>query len=45
MFSRHSDDWTAVALTEADVLRMPEIGVELGLAEIYAGADLGDSVP
>ena len=39
VFSRHGDDWTGTALTEADSLRMPEIGTELGLAEIYADVD------
>ena len=32
-----------VALTEADVLRMPEIGTELGLAEIYADVEFDDA--
>jgi Uma2 family endonuclease len=35
VFSRHDADWTVTTLTEADVLTMPEIGIELGLAEIY----------
>ena len=43
VFSRHGDDSTGTALTEADMLRMPEIGIELGLAEIYADADFGDA--
>ena len=34
---------SARALTEADVLQMPEIGIELALAEIYADADLGEA--
>jgi Uma2 family endonuclease len=43
VFSRHGDDWTGTALTEADSLRMPEIGTELGLAEIYADVDFDDA--
>jgi len=37
---RRGDDWLTSALTAEDVLRMPEIGVELPLAGIYAGAEL-----
>jgi Uma2 family endonuclease len=40
VFSRHADEWTGHALTETDVLRMPEIGIELPLADIYADAEL-----
>ena len=36
VFERHGDDWDARALTAGDVLRMPEIGAELPLADIYA---------
>ena len=43
VFSRHGEDWTGTALTEADMLRMPEIGIELGLADIYADVDLRDA--
>ena len=45
VFSRHGDDWTGSALTEADVLRMPEIGIELALAEIYADARFSAGAP
>ena len=41
VFVRHGDDWTGTALTEVDTLRMPEIGIELELVEIYADADFG----
>ena len=44
VFSRQADEWTGHALTEIDVLRLPEIGVELPLADIYADADL-DAAP
>ena len=39
VFSRMGADWIARALTEGDVLRMPEIGIELGLAEIYVDVE------
>jgi Uma2 family endonuclease len=42
VFARHGDDWSATALTEADILQMPEIGIELALADIYADADFGE---
>jgi Uma2 family endonuclease len=43
VFSRHGDEWTVSVLTEADILRMPEISVELALAEIYADVEFGDA--
>jgi Uma2 family endonuclease len=33
------EDWIATALTEGDMLRLPELGIELPLAECYAGLD------
>jgi Uma2 family endonuclease len=36
VFARHGSDWDARALTADDVLRMPEIDVEIRLADIYA---------
>jgi len=36
LFTRRSEDWIATALTEGDVLTMPEIGVSIPLDEIYA---------
>jgi Uma2 family endonuclease len=36
VFARHGLDWDARALTAGDVLRMPEIDVELPLSDIYA---------
>jgi Uma2 family endonuclease len=45
VFSRHDEEWTGHALTEVDVLRMPGIGIELPLADIYADADLGAAPP
>jgi hypothetical protein len=34
------DPWTATPLTDGDVLRMPEIGIEIPIAEFYEGTDL-----
>ena len=39
VFSRLGADWIAHALTDGDVLQMPEIGIELTLAEIYADVE------
>ena len=33
-------DWTATALTPDDVVRMPEIGIEVPVAEFYENVDL-----
>lgn len=40
VFSRLGSDWIAHALTERDVLQMPEIGIDLPLADIYADVPL-----
>ncbi|MBV8402063.1 MAG: Uma2 family endonuclease [Acetobacteraceae bacterium] len=40
VFERSGDDWVGHVLTDTDVLRMPEIGIELPLAELYEGVDL-----
>lgn len=37
VFARGGDDWVGHVLTVGAVLAMPEIGVELPLAELYAG--------
>ena len=37
--------WTTTALTEGDVLSMPEIGVEIPVAEFYEGMDTTGAVP
>jgi hypothetical protein len=39
MFERIGDDWVGHLLNPASVLRMPEIGIELALAELYEGVD------
>jgi Uma2 family endonuclease len=36
------DPWIATALTDGDVLRMPEIGIEIPIAEFYEGTDILD---
>ncbi len=42
VFERASGDngWAATTLTGDDTLRMPEIGIELPVAELYEGVDL-----
>jgi len=37
------DPWTASPLTEDDVLPMPEIGIDVPVAEFYEGTDLADT--
>jgi Uma2 family endonuclease len=41
VFVRQGPDWNARVLTAGDLLRMPEIEVEIRLADIYADAQLG----
>jgi Uma2 family endonuclease len=40
VFSRLGSDWIARALTESDAFQMPEIGMELPLADIYADVSM-----
>ncbi len=40
MFERIDDDWVGHLLNAASVLRMPEIGIEVALAELYEGVAL-----
>ncbi len=42
VYVRKGDDFVAETLTADGVLGMPEIGVELPLAEFYLGLDLGE---
>lgn len=42
VFSRLGTEWTARALTDGDVLAMPEIGIELRLSEIYVDAEFDE---
>ena len=45
VFSRLGDDWTGHVVTGDAVLAMPEIGVDLPLAEAYAGIELATDDP
>jgi Uma2 family endonuclease len=40
MFERVGDDWVGHLLAADSMLRMPEIGLEVPLAELYEGIDL-----
>ena len=42
MFERVGDDWIGHILAPGDVIRMPELGIELPLAELFDGVDLSD---
>jgi len=44
VFSRVGAEWTARALTDGDVLAMPEIGIELRLTEIYVDVEFDEGV-
>jgi Uma2 family endonuclease len=39
MFERVGDDWVGHLLAADTMLRMPEIGLEIPLAELYEGVD------
>jgi Uma2 family endonuclease len=43
-FERVGDEWVGHILRENSILRMPEIGLELPLAEFYDGIDLSSPV-
>ncbi len=46
--ARGDEPWRATALTAEDTLRMPEIGIEIPVADLYQDVDLpeaGDSTP
>ena len=40
VFAREGGVWTGRALTNGEILAMPEIDIEIPLADIYEGADL-----
>ena len=40
LFERIADDWVGHLLAAASVLRMPEIGIELPLVELYEGVEV-----
>lgn len=37
IFAREGDDWVGRTLGESDLLALPEIGIEVPLAELYIG--------
>jgi Uma2 family endonuclease len=43
VFSRAEDDWVGHVLKEDGVLHMPEIGIELPIAELYDGIDFTEA--
>jgi len=45
VFERRDDMWTAFAITEEDTLRMPEIEIEVPLAELYESLDFELATP
>jgi Uma2 family endonuclease len=40
VFARQGDDWLSEILGEKDLLRLPDIGIEIPLAELYIDIDL-----
>lgn len=45
VFERLGETWTAFAITEEDTLRMPKIGIEVPLAELYDSPELATASP
>ena len=45
VFARKGEDWVSEVVTDEGVLRMPEIGIEVPLAELYADIDLSEEAP
>ncbi len=43
VFARDGDDWVGHIVSGTAVLDMPEIGIEVPLAELYEGVPLGDA--
>jgi Uma2 family endonuclease len=43
IFERRGDDWVGHVVADDAVLAMPEIGIEIPLAELYEGIDLTDA--
>jgi Uma2 family endonuclease len=42
VFARQGEDWLSEILGENDVLRLPEIGLEIPLIEFYADIDISN---
>jgi len=36
IFARHAEQWSTSTISDSDLLRMPESGIEFGLQELYA---------
>ncbi len=45
VFVRKGTDLVVEALTAADTLHMPEIGIEVPMAEFYVGLDIQEPTP
>jgi len=45
MYARAGNDWVYHPLAADSLLQMPEIGIELPLAELYEGIDLTSGEP
>ncbi|HTB46432.1 MAG TPA: hypothetical protein VK741_22620 [Acetobacteraceae bacterium] len=45
MFERIGTDWVGHLLHAGSILRMPEIDIEVPLAELYDGIDLSPAEP
>ncbi len=43
VYSRDGESWLRSTVTGSELLSMPEIGMEMPLAEAYAGLDIGDA--
>ncbi len=43
VYSRDGESWLRSTVTGSEILSMPEIGVEMPLAEAYAGLDIEDA--
>ncbi len=42
VFARKGEDWVSELVTDEGVLSMPEIGITVALAELYADIDLSE---
>ena len=45
VFTRKDGQFVAETMTEGDTLRMPEIGVEVVMADFYEGPDMSAGIP
>ena len=42
VFLRDGDDWVGHIVTNETTMALPELGIELPFAELYAGAELAE---